>query len=452
MILILLVLVRMPLFLLDFPLLRPELSWFLIGEKINQGWVMYKDLDDNTGVCSALIYAFVDLIAGRSTAVYHALNIGIVFLQAIVLNFTINENNLLKSKTYVPALLYVVSASLFFDFYTLSPPMMATTFLILSLRYLFQQMKQQKRDSSVYMMGFYIGIAGLFYTPAILFIFLILFSVLLYSSSSMRSLLIALIGFLFPLVTVGLYYYWNDALGLYLKDILIYSFTELDYWYLSPPAILFLVIPSTGLMAWAMLRLSTGTGYVNYQVNSRLVMIFYVVVAVLTFFISPKKSAYHLFLFAPAMAYILGDYFLNVKRLFIRRIQFYSFFIVVWSLGFMYDDSPFFRNSLVSSKKIVVDEQKYKAVGKVLVLGDDVDYYFNNTLATGYLNWRVAKQHFKNLSYLPQLMSINDSFSQELPDAIIDKEQVIERVFERLPELEKNYEQRDDGVYYLIKD
>ena len=452
MILILLVLVRMPLFLLDFPLLRPELSWFLIGEKINQGWVMYKDLDDNTGVCSALIYAFVDLIAGRSTAVYHALNIGIVFLQAIVLNFTINENNLLKSKTYVPALLYVVSASLFFDFYTLSPPMMATTFLILSLRYLFQQMKQQKRDSSVYMMGFYIGIAGLFYTPAILFIFLILFSVLLYSSSSMRSLLIAIIGFLFPLVTVGLYYYWNDALGLYLKDILIYSFTELDYWYLSPKAILFLVIPSTGLMAWAMLRLSTGTGYVNYQVNSRLVMIFYVVVAVLTFFISPKKSAYHLFLFVPAMAYILGDYFLNVKSLFIRGIQFYSFFMVVWSLGFMYDDSPFFRNSLVSSKKIVVDEQKYKAVGKVLVLGDDVDYYFNNTLATGYLNWRVAKQHFKNLSYLPQLMSINDRFSQELPDAIIDKEQVIERVFERLPELEKNYEQRDDGIYYLIKD
>lgn len=450
MILVLLVLVRIPLYFLDFPLLRPELSWFLIGEKINEGWVMYKDLDDNTGVFSAMVYAFVDLIAGRSTTVYHILNIGIVFIQAIVLNMTINENNLLKSKTYVPALLYVVSSSIFFDFYTLSPPMMATTFLILSLRYLFQQMKQQKRDSSVYMMGFYIGLAGLFYTPAILFIFLILFSVLLYSSSSMRSLLIVMIGFLFPLMAVGLYYYWNDALGSYLKDILIYSFTELDYWYLSPKAILFLAIPSTGLMTWAMLRLSTGTGYVNYQVNTRLVMIFYIIVAVLTFFISPKKSGYHLFMFVPSMAYILGDYFLNVQSVFIRGLQFYSFFLFVWSVGFMYDDSPFFRNDFVSSKKIVVDEQKYEKVGKVLVLGNDVDYYVNNTLGTGYLNWRVAKQHFKDLPYLPQLMSIHENFFKELPDAIIDKEGVMADVFERLPDLGREYYKADDGNYYRV--
>lgn len=451
MILVLLVLVRTPLFFLDFPLLRPELSWFLIGEKINDGWVMYKDLDDNTGVFSSLVYAFVDMITGRSTAAYHIINILIVFAQAILLNFTINENNLLKTKTYVPALLYVVSASIFFDFYTLSPPMMATTFLILSLRYLFQQMKQIKMDSSVYMMGFYIGLAGLFYTPAILFIFLILFSVLLYSSSSLRSLFIVFVGFLFPLITVGLYYYWNDALGLYLKDILIYSFTQLDFWYLSPKALLFLAIPSTGLMIWATLRLSAGTGYVNYQVNTRLVMILYVIVAIITFFISPRKSGFHLFLFVPAMAYILGDYFLNVKSTFIRGLQFYSFFLFVWSVGFMYEDSPFFRNDFVSSKNIVVNENKYKNVGKILVLGDDVDYYMNNTLATGYLNWRVAKQHFKDLSYLPQLSSVHTNFLKELPDAIIDKEDVMPNVFKRLPALSAMYYQDNDGIYYLVK-
>ena len=118
----------------------------------------------------------------------------------------------------------------------------------------------------------------------------------------------------------------------------------------------------------------------------------------------------------------------------------------------MYDDSPFFKNNLVSSKNIVVDENKFKHVGKVLVLGDDVDYYMNNTVATGYLNWQVAKQHFKDLSYLPQLVLINDNFNAQLPDAIIDKEKVLPGVFERLPLLQALYYQGKDGVYYRLVD
>jgi hypothetical protein len=451
MILVLLLLVRVPLLLFDFPLLRPELSWFLIGEKINDGWVMYKGVDDNTGVLSSIVYAFVNFVAGRSTALFDTINIIVVFIQAILLNFTINENNLLKTKTYVPALLYVVVTTIFFDFYTLSPPMMATTFLIISLRYLFQQMKQQKKDSSVFMMGFYVGVAGLFYTPAILFIFLLLFSVLLYSSSSLRSLFLVFVGFLFPLITVGLYYYWNNALALYLNDILVYSFTELNYWYLPLEAILFLSAIPTALTIWAIVRLFSGTGYVNYQVNARSVMLFYIVIAVITFFVSPKKSTFHLFLFVPALAYILGDYFLNIKSNVIQGLQFISFFVLVWSLGYMYDDSPFLSNNFVSSKNIVVDAKKYKQVGKILVLGDDVDYYMNNTLATGYLNWQVAKQHFKDLSYLPKLSTMHKSFLKELPDAIIDKEGVIPKVFDRLPDLKALYVHSEDGIYYRIE-
>lgn len=413
---------------------------------------MYKDLDDNTGLFSSLVYSFVDLIAGRSQTVFQLLNLIIVFAQALILNFTINENNLLKTKSYIPALLYVFSSTIFFDFYTLSPPMLATTFLLFALRYLFIQMKQHKKDSSVYMMGFYIGIASLFYPPAVLFIFLILFCVLLYSSSSLRSLLLVVVGFLFPLITVGLYYYWNDALALYLKDILFYSFTQLGYWYMSPKSILFLAITPTMFIVWATLRASAATGYINYQVNTRLVMVFYMVIALLTFFISPKKSAFHLFLFVPTLSYILADYFLNIKSTFVRGLQFYGFFIFVWSFGYMYDNSPFLPNEFVSSENVVVNTEKHKKMGKILVLGDDVDYYMKNTLATGYLNWQVAKQHFKNLSYLPQLSSINENFNKELPDAIIDNENVMPGVFDRLPNLEKKYIKGSDGIYYKLAD
>ena len=65
---LLLVVIRLPFLMYDLPTLKPELLWFLIGEKINDGWVMYQDLDDNTGVLSALVYSIINSIAGRSVS------------------------------------------------------------------------------------------------------------------------------------------------------------------------------------------------------------------------------------------------------------------------------------------------------------------------------------------------------------------------------------------------
>ena len=177
---VLLWLIRIPVFVFDFPMLKPELTWFLIGEKINDGWVMYKDLDANTGVFSSLVYAAANFVAGRSHFFLFIISSLLVFLQAIMFNISLNVNGMLKEKSFVPALIYIILSSLFVDFYTLSPPMMATTFLILALGVMFNQLKQSRLDSSFFMIGFHTGIATLFYSPAFLFVILFLFAVLLY--------------------------------------------------------------------------------------------------------------------------------------------------------------------------------------------------------------------------------------------------------------------------------
>ena len=175
---------------------------FLIGEKINEGWMMYKDLDANTGFFSSLVYSITSFIGGRSHMLLFVISTVLVFIQAIILNISLNVNGVLKEKSFVPALIYIVLSSMFVDFYTLSPPMMATTFLILALGTMFSQMKNSRADASFFMIGFHVGLATMFYSPSFLFVILFLFGVLLYLSAKLRTVLLVFFGFVFPLASV----------------------------------------------------------------------------------------------------------------------------------------------------------------------------------------------------------------------------------------------------------
>lgn len=448
---LLLVVIRLPFLMYDLPTLKPELLWFLIGEKINDGWVMYQDLDDNTGVLSALVYSIVNSIAGRSVSFLNWISLVLVFLQAITFNFFLNELNVVKERSLLPALLYVICSSIFIDFYTLSPPLIATTFLILALRYLFILMKQERKEASGFLMGMYIGISVLCYTSSFVYILFFLFSMLLFTSISIRKSFMVVWGFLFPLLIVATYYTLNSAFTVYAKDILYYSFTQLNYWYLSPSSILLFASLPIAMLVLALLKLSGRAGYVNYQNNARTVMVLYLFASFFVFFISPKKSAYHLCMALPAMSLILGEYFLSFNKKRLRNFIFYSFSISLICLGYSYDSSPFIVNKFIKSEEIISEDLNLSTDGKVLVLGDAVDYYLNNEAATGYLNWQVAKQRFDNLRDVRELLDVKKSFERDLPDLIIDKENVIPTIFDMLPSLGNSYSYEGEGIYVLKK-
>ena len=259
-------------------------------------------------------------------------------------------------------------------------------------------------------------------------------------------------GFLFPLVIVSTYYTLNSAFTVYAKDILYYSFTQLNYWYLSPSSILLFASLPIAVLVLALLKLSGRAGYVNYQNNARTVMILYLIASFFVFFISPKKSAYHLCMAIPAMSLILGEYFISFNKKRLRNFIFYGFSFGLICLGYSYDSSPFIVNKFIKSEEIICKDIAVETEGKVLVLGDDIDYYLNNEAATGYLNWQVAKQRFDNLRDVRDLLDVKKSFERDLPDLIIDREDVIPTVFKMLPSLGSNYLHKGGGIYVAKKE
>ncbi len=98
----------------EMPLTIPELKWMIVGESISLKNILYLDVWDYLAPLSAMIYALIDSVAGRSQWGYQILAIFVVFIQCYLFNQLLISNKAYKENTYVPALIYAILMSAFF--------------------------------------------------------------------------------------------------------------------------------------------------------------------------------------------------------------------------------------------------------------------------------------------------------------------------------------------------
>ncbi|MDQ3290781.1 MAG: hypothetical protein M3Q05_05760, partial [Bacteroidota bacterium] len=78
--------IRIPLLVWGVPLTLPELKSMVLGERMANGYLLYRDIFDNEAPLAAGVFWLIDLLAGRSLVVYRILPMILLFLQAIRLN------------------------------------------------------------------------------------------------------------------------------------------------------------------------------------------------------------------------------------------------------------------------------------------------------------------------------------------------------------------------------
>src|SRR5690554_110362 len=187
--------------LLDIPLLQPELIWMLIGERMAQGHAMYVDIIDDTGSLSAAIYWLIHLFAGKSLTAYHMLAALIIFFQVSYFNYLLIQYKAFEENSYIPALVMLVLFHLSFDFLTLSPSLMGSTFILLALGQLFSQtVRHQDQPEPVFLVGLFGGIALCFHFPLMVFLPFFLAAGLIISGYNLHQLLLCLTGYFLPII------------------------------------------------------------------------------------------------------------------------------------------------------------------------------------------------------------------------------------------------------------
>lgn len=413
----------------------------MVGERLGDGFTMYRDLYDHTGPLAALVYKWLDFIFGRSRWVHIVVSTILVTIQGSILNNILLRNKAYSENNYLPAFFYVLCSASVLDFFALSPQLMAITFILLSLNQIFRRIDNVITDELFLYCGIYLGLATFFYLPAVVFFVIFLVSFILFSSAIARRLLLFIYGSSAVFVVVWAYFFWHESAGDFLNAFFVAGVQKpkifyIDYWEL---------LKVGGFLAGSMLvGLTTlvTQRFTNFQQKMQRVMTLFIVAGMIVIIANRELMVPDLIFFVPSIAFFLAYYFLGIRK---RIWRFSMPYLVIFGLviyPYFFIDSKEMQRSIVKNESLLE--------GRVMGITSGISIYENAEIAGPFLDEYISKQRLENLDYFDEAADLFASLDESDADFIIDEWGVASDIFHRFPKFADRYEQIGPGRYRLI--
>lgn len=432
------------------PIGVPELLSILIGEKITSGMAPFTGIADTTGPLAAWFYGLMDLIFGRSLGARHVMAFLIILSQAVYIGSVFINRKVFSENTYVPSLVYIVFMAFSYDTLALTGELIGLGFLLLAINNLLSELEfRAKRDDRVLALGAFISLASLssfeywIYYPVAGII------VILYSRRDLRIFLLLTTGFALPhLVLISLYFVAGD-----LKPLMQYFYVpNLTFGATSLMAargLIYLSLIPALYLAAAIVVMNGEARFSKYQSQIFQSMLLWTAFSVIYIMHSSDRRPQSLVALFPPLSYFVSHLFLLIRR---RRLAEWSLWALLIGVFLVSTLSRYNRIKGIDYSRLQVTAVTDAGLSgkKVLVLGNDVSWYTENSLATPFLNWSLAEPVFTGLDYYENVIAINEGFRDQ-PDVIIDPDHRMIAVFDRIPRLREMYREEDSGRYVAVK-
>lgn len=449
------ILVKLPVLLNGDLISTPEIKYQVIGEKLADGALLYVDIWDNIAPLSAIFYEWIYKIFGRSYTSYHILAIIVFFFQAALFNTILIRKKVYNENSYLPALFYAVFGFLFFDITSLSPQLLGLTMIIFSLDSLFNHLElRRKNDKNLINIGIYLGIAALFYLPFIVYLPAMTFGLILFTNTITRRYFLMIYGTFFVFMLVWMVYFIIGEPSLLINNLFL-SLFHFDYTnYFNIKSILLIAsIPAVYLLL-GIFKTFQAFGYTNYQVRIQSLFFLFFLFQIAAWILWSQKSGASLVVFAPTFSFFMTHYFTLMRKRLWREISFYLLVIILVFVNFQSIFGEKLLARYISTDRLIADlnkaQEKSINKNKVLVIGHDLSYYYQNSLATPYLNWMLAKRHLNDVENYDNILEIYENFDSDMPDFIIDEESVWPKIKKIIPDLGDDYVKVSNGIYKRV--
>ncbi|MCS6822268.1 MAG: hypothetical protein NZ551_10410 [Microscillaceae bacterium] len=428
------------------PTLQAELSAIIVAKKLNEGAILYKEVWASISPALAVVYWFLYQFFEDNISAYQIIASLLVLWQALTFNQLLVNRRILQENTLIPALLYILLMNLFIDFYSLSAPLLANTFLLLAIKYIFLQLNEKRKNSTVFEIGVYLGIASLFYLPVILLVAVPILAFLIATSTPLRDYLIMFFSLLFTLFIVFLVFYVNGIeyhlYHSFFKSLFMFEFSWLVSWW----QVFLLYLLSVFICVFLLFTPNKFNRYNNYQNRCSNVMFLWLFVSLAVPLLANNISPSSFMITIPALVFLLSHYFLDTKSKLLTELGFLmwagsTFFL---HYDFLYSLRQDFQHTpIIQANQLLVKSLTNPAITqnkRVLVIGDDLSYYQKASLATPYLDYNLSREHFENLDHYQTVVAVYENFRTDLPDVIIDQKQIMPQILEAVPLLAREYE------------
>ncbi|MEP7277953.1 MAG: hypothetical protein ABI813_04870 [Bacteroidota bacterium] len=145
-----------------------------------------------------IIVKFLDAFATGSVFIYPVLAFGLLFVQATLLNRISNSIKLLPRPNFLIGMSYILVTSLVHEWNLFSAPMLVNSLLIWIWYRLTKMYNHNNPKTAIFNVSMLVGILPLIYSPAVVFILLLIFALIVTRPFRITEWLVALLGFTTP--------------------------------------------------------------------------------------------------------------------------------------------------------------------------------------------------------------------------------------------------------------
>ncbi|MCB2194304.1 MAG: hypothetical protein KQH79_00495 [Bacteroidetes bacterium] len=240
----------------------------------------------------------------------------LVLIQAFLMIQFNKKYILINYRTYLPAFFYILISASFVHLQRINPVIIGGLFIFVSMDFIFNIYRKEYALNKVYLAGFFIAVASLFWAPFMVYILILFISLLILRPFIGREWIVGILGYLTPFLFVFIYYFvffdqhLESVIDSYKQSLhLIKSFYSLHFsYYIFYCFLAFVIIIASYTIA------------VNYQkkkIRTRKYFeiywwLFFISATLFIFF---KNVSYEIiYIISIPVAYLLTDYFYTIKK------------------------------------------------------------------------------------------------------------------------------------------
>ena len=426
-----------------------ELKSIVLGESLNDGKSLYAELFTNTPPLAAWFFGWIEFVFGRSLAARHIISLLIIFFQGAFFAILLINHKAQNENTYLPAFIFGILCLFSFDMLSLSGELLASTFLLFALNNLFKEIEFRiQQDSTLLSLGTYLGIASLFVFSYSVFLPGTLVILMIFTRATIRKILLLIFGFALPHLLLMAFYFTKGDF-----NFVWTNFYMGNEWLMDNSISLWAMVCLSAIpiiyFLLSLVMLNREARLTKYQAQLLQVMFLWLGVAILEIALAGKLTPARVITYAPPLAYFTSHYILLIRRKWLGGVMLWFFIVGIITTCYLarYEKiSSIDYSNLFFNKSNYVDQVKGK---KVLVLGDEWGLYRENKLATYFYDWSLSKDYFENPDYLENVVLVDQSFTNDAPEVIVDTKNLMEKVMLRNPSLKSKYVRKGD--FYILK-
>ncbi len=265
---------------------------------------------------------------GHAALPYAILSFIILFSQATLLNSICNYHKMLPRANYLPAMCYILITSLLPDWGHFSAPLLINSIMIWCWYRMVALYNNPSPVTAIFNIGLFIGLATLLYVPAIAFLFMLFFALIIMRPLRIQEWFVGFVGFTSP------YYFL----------ILVLYFIHQLNWRNLVPHIRF-TFPATPGSIWIIISISLlvipfviGGIYVQNNLNKMLIhvrkswslVLVFLISAILVIIIN-RAGSYETWIVTamPFAVFHSAAYYYPVNRVLVNLLHWVSFSVAI---------------------------------------------------------------------------------------------------------------------------